>query len=57
MTLETKLKVSEAINSVASIRNLGTTFSAGGLVNFLNTSKILLICIVLYTFSYFFLAV
>ena len=45
------------MSSVASRRNLGTTFSIGGLVNFLNTSKILLICIVLHPFSHFFLAV
>ena len=57
MTLEIKFKVNEAINSVASIRNLGTTFSAGGLIDFLNTSNILLICTALYTFSHFFLAV
>ena len=44
-------------DSVASRRNLETAFSAGGLVNFLNISKTLLICIVLHTFSHFFLPV
>ena len=43
--------------SVASRRNLGTTSPAGVWSSFLNTSKILLIHIVLHTFSHFFLAV
>ena len=37
-----------------SRKNLGTTFSAGGLVDFLNNRKMLLICIVLHTISHFF---
>ena len=39
-----KAKVN-SLDSIVSRRNLGTKFSAGGLVNFLNTSKISLICI------------
>ena len=42
--------------SVASKRKLETTFIAGGLVEFLDTSKILLIAIVLHNFSHLFLA-
>ena len=41
--------------SVASRRKL-ETFIAGGLVEFLDTSKILLIAIVLHNFSHLFLA-
>ena len=49
--------VKPCLGSVASRKNLGTALSAGGLVNFLNASKVLLICIVLHTFNHFFLAV
>ena len=45
------------LHNVISRRNLGKISSAGSLVNFLNTKKILLSYIVLHTFSYFFLAV